>query len=82
VTYTTDVMSLKVSNPLPSAGTEGPLARAGAGYGLTGLRERAALAGGTLTAAPEDGWWTVLLRLPAQGTGQDHRPAGQSAHDR
>ena len=50
VTYTTDAMSLKVSNPLPSAGTEGPLAHAGAGYGLTGLRERAALAGGTLTA--------------------------------
>jgi signal transduction histidine kinase len=82
VTYTTGAMSLKVSNPLPSAGTEGPLAHAGAGYGLTGLRERAALVGGTMTAAPEDGRWTVFLRLPAQGTGQDHRPAGQSAHDR
>lgn len=82
VTYTTEAMSLKVSTPLPSAGTEGPLAHAGAGYGLTGLRERAALVGGTLTAAPEDGQWTVLLRLPAQGTGQDHRPAGESAHDR
>jgi signal transduction histidine kinase len=82
VTYAPDAMSLKVSSPLPSPGTEGPLAHAGTGYGLTGLRERAALAGGTLTAAPADGWWTVLLRLPAQGARQDHEPAGESAHDR
>ncbi len=64
MTYTPDAMTLKVSNPLPAAGTEGPLAHAGAGYGLTGLRERAALADGTLTAAPEDGRWTVRLTLP------------------
>ena len=65
VTYTPDAMTLKVSNPLPPAGTEGPLANAGTGYGLTGLRERAALVNGTLTAAPGDGQWTVLLTLPA-----------------
>ena len=64
VTYTPDGMTLQVSNPLPPPGTEGPLARAGAGYGLTGLRERAALADGTLTAAAEDGQWKVRLRLP------------------
>ena len=58
-------MTLLVSNPLPPAGTEGPLAHAGTGYGLTGLRERAALADGTLTAAPEAGQWTVRLTLPA-----------------
>jgi len=65
VTYTSDDMTLLVSNPLPPAGTEGPLAHAGTGYGLTGLRERAALADGTLTAAPEAGQWTVRLTLPA-----------------
>ena len=65
VTYTPDDMTLQVSNPLPPPGTEGPLAHAGTGYGLTGLRERAALADGTLTAAPEDGQWTVRLTLPA-----------------
>ena len=65
VTYTPDDMTLLVSNPLPPAGTEGPLAHAGTGYGLTGLRERAALADGTLTAAPEAGQWTVRLTLPA-----------------
>jgi signal transduction histidine kinase len=65
VTYTPDAMTLQVSNPLPPAGTEGPLAHAGTGYGLTGLRERAALVNGTLTAAPGDGQWTVRLTLPA-----------------
>ena len=65
VSYTTDAVTLQVSNPLPPGGTEGPLAHAGTGYGLTGLRERAALAQGTLSAAREDGRWTVRLRLPA-----------------
>jgi signal transduction histidine kinase len=64
VTYTPDDVTLQVSNPLAPAGAVGPLAHAGAGYGLTGLRERAALADGTLTAAPEDGQWKVSLTLP------------------
>ena len=67
VTYTTDAMSLEVSNPLPSAGTEGPLAHAGAGYGLTGLRERAALAGGTLTAVSPAAGGRSACGCPADG---------------
>ena len=63
--FTADALQVRVANRLP-AGSEaaGPLARAGAGYGLTGLRERAALAGGTLTAGPESGQWRVCLRIP------------------
>lgn len=64
VSYPPDGMVLLVSNPLPTPGGAAPLARAGAGYGLTGLRERAALAGGTLTSGPADGRWEVCLRLP------------------
>ena len=64
LTYAPDEVTLQVSNPLPPPETQGPLAHAGAGYGLTGLRERAALADGTLTAAPEDGQWKVSLTLP------------------
>jgi signal transduction histidine kinase len=63
--YAPDAVTLQVSNPLPESAAAGPLAAAGAGYGLTGLRERAALAGGTLTAEPRDGQWRVLLTLPA-----------------
>lgn len=54
-------------NPLlrGGSGPGGPLAATGAGYGLTGLRERAALADGSLTAGPTDEGWEVCLRIPA-----------------
>jgi signal transduction histidine kinase len=58
-------ITVGVVNPLPPAGGHGPLAAVGAGYGLTGLRERAALADGTLEAGPADGTWRVCLRIPA-----------------
>jgi signal transduction histidine kinase len=48
----------------PPAGRP-PLASTGGGHGLTGLRERAALSGGTLTAGPAAGQWQVCLRIPA-----------------
>jgi signal transduction histidine kinase len=65
VCCTPEETTLLVSNPLPPSGSEGPLAHAGAGYGLTGLRERAELVGGTLSAGRADGQWQVRLRLPA-----------------
>lgn len=37
----------------------------GAGYGLIGMRERAELIGGSLTAEAGDGGFAVLLRVPA-----------------
>ena len=65
LTFTSAHLEVRVVNALPAADGAGPLAHTGAGYGLTGLRERAALAGGTLTAGPEDGQWSVHLRIPA-----------------
>ena len=49
-----------------SDGTAPPAAVsvAGAGYGLTGMRERAELLGGELLAAPTAGGFRVELRLP------------------
>jgi len=58
-------IAVRVTSPLPEARPGGPLAATGSGHGLTGLRERAALAGGTLTAGPADGEWQVCLRIPA-----------------
>ena len=46
------------------------------GYGLTGMRERAELLGGRLTAGPTDRGFRVRLWLPA---GRDHHPAHQPA---
>ena len=42
------------------------LATSGGGYGLTGLHERAKLAGGSLEAGPYNEGWRVRLTVPAQ----------------
>jgi signal transduction histidine kinase len=58
-------IEIRVSNQLPTASDRDALPEAGTGYGLTGLRERAALGSGTLLAGPADGEWRVCLRIPA-----------------
>lgn len=63
--YEAGQVTVTIVNPLPGDGASGPLAATGAGYGLTGLRERAALAGGVLAAGPAGGTWRVCLRIPA-----------------
>lgn len=61
---------VQVENDAPPAGTA---AGNGSGHGVSGMRERAALYGGTLTARPRpDGGFTVTLDLPA--------PAGTRAN--
>ena len=58
-------VTVSVANPLPPVPDQGPLAATGAGAGLTGLRERAALAGGALEAGPAGGIWRIDLTIPA-----------------
>jgi signal transduction histidine kinase len=45
-------------------GAAAGLAATGGGYGLQGMRERAELLGGTLSAGRANGGWRVELRLP------------------
>ena len=47
------------------SGRDRPAPPDGTGYGLTGMRERAELLGGTLTAGPTGGGFLVELRVPA-----------------
>ena len=58
-------ITVSVVNPLPPQCGQGPLAGSGAGYGLIGLRERAAVAGGALEAGEAAGNWQVSLEIPA-----------------
>jgi signal transduction histidine kinase len=62
--YRPDTATLAVCNGAAPAGIQRPLAGTGGGYGLTGLRERAELAGGRFTAGPVDGGWRVDVRIP------------------
>ena len=54
------------------------LADAGGGYGLQGMRERAALLGGALDAGAAGDGWRVELRLPPRAPSAGPRP-GRSA---
>ncbi len=54
-----DFSATPASPPGPSVSPSGD------GYGLTGMRERAELLGGTLDAAPTDTGFLVQLRVPA-----------------
>lgn len=62
--FTTERVTLSVRNGPATGASRGDVA-GGTGVGLVGLRERAALLGGTLRAEPTpDGGWTVELELP------------------
>jgi signal transduction histidine kinase len=54
-------LELEVTNPIPSNRAPAP---GGAGHGIVGMRERAALIGGTLEAEAGDGVFRVHANLP------------------
>jgi signal transduction histidine kinase len=67
--YGEDAVQMIVSNPLPSGSLASPgpgtaFGTVNGGYGLTGMRERLLLIGGSLSAAPGDGRWTVTAQVP------------------
>lgn len=61
--YGPDSVELAVANGAAPP-SDRPLADSGGGYGLTGLRERAELAGGRFTAGPDGDGWRVDVRIP------------------
>jgi len=63
--YTGDTVTATVTNAAPLGNSAKPLTGTGSGYGLTGIRERAELAGGSLTAGPDGGGWRVSVRIPS-----------------
>jgi signal transduction histidine kinase len=62
------VLVVADQNASASVGSDpGALAGTGGGFGLRGMRERAELLGGTLTAGANGRGWEVELRLPVAG---------------
>jgi signal transduction histidine kinase len=59
ITFGPSSFELAVTNPIPSNRAPG-----GAGHGIVGMRERAALIGGTLEAGASDGVFRVRADLP------------------
>jgi signal transduction histidine kinase len=64
--YQPDEVRLSVEDFAAAPAVQRPLADTpGGGYGLTGMRERAKLLGGSLTAAPTRTGFLVVLEVPA-----------------
>jgi len=61
----TDDGGAAASGPAPLARDRAPVAGRCAGHGLVGMRERAAVHGGTFTAGPDgNGGWRVVATIP------------------
>jgi len=76
LSYGDEDVTLTLTNPLGRAdgperapGDPAGFATVDGGYGLTGMRERLLLLGGTLAAGAADGRWTVTARVPTSGRG-------------
>jgi signal transduction histidine kinase len=67
VIVATEGVNVTVENRVLASVTASGLANAGGGYGLRGMRERAAQLGGTLAAGPTPDGWRVALHLPLEG---------------
>ncbi len=68
VTYGPDDLELTIANRVAvAAGAGGSNGRLDGGHGILGMRERAALLGGTLEAGPSDATFRVQARLPYTG---------------
>jgi len=62
ITFGPSFLELAVSNP-----TRPDRSHSGAGHGVVGMRERAALLGGSLEARASDGFFRIRARLPYGG---------------
>lgn len=77
LSYGDDAIDLVIENQGAVAAGGQAAGVLGGGYGLTGMRERAELLGGSLTAGPTSTGFVVRLQLPAEPARQ--APAGSAA---
>ncbi|MBV9792753.1 MAG: sensor histidine kinase [Actinobacteria bacterium] len=67
ISYRAAEVGIEVTDDGPRGLRPRPIARAGGGHGLIGMRERAALFGGELAAGPHAGGFRVRATLPLTG---------------
>ena len=71
ISYQPTELSIEVSDDGPRGQAPRPIVRAGSGHGLIGMRERAALFGGTLEAGPHADGFRVRASLPVDQFDRD-----------
>jgi len=72
--FASDALILTVADTgRPDGTAPAPHAYSGGGYGIDGLRERARLIGGTLTAGPQHDGWRVQLIIPQDARDSSNR---------
>ena len=67
ISYQPTEVCIEVTDDGPRGQRPRPIARAGGGHGLIGMRERAALFGGELDAGPHAGGFRIQASLPLTG---------------
>ena len=77
ISYRPGELSIEVTDDGPSGQAPPPASRTGSGHGLIGMRERAALFGGRLSAGPHAGGFRVTASLPTT----DSRTSDMHASD-
>ncbi|MEV7416997.1 histidine kinase [Streptomyces sp. NPDC089919] len=82
LTYTKEELQVRVTNGPAAAAGHGRATVVSGGQGLTGLRERTRLLGGTLHAGPTpDGGFRLVGRLPYDTSGRAGSPPPQPQDD-
>jgi signal transduction histidine kinase len=79
ISYRPGEVGIEVADDGPSGQLPRPIARAGSGHGLIGMRERAVLFGGELQAAPDAAGFRVTASLPTAEFRSSDVPAGDGA---
>ena len=78
ISYRPGELSIEVTDDGPSGQAPPPASATGSGHGLIGMRERAALFGGQLSAGPHAAGFRVTASLPTTDsrTGDVHTSDG------
>ncbi len=79
ISYRPGELSIEVTDDGPAGQAPPPVSRPGSGHGLIGMRERAALFGGQLSAGPDTAGFRVKASIPSTDSRARDMHAGDGA---